>query len=96
MWSWLRSWWRQAPVRRDKWFVRLYTRAGCHLCDDAWALLEEARERHGFNLEAVDVDTDPELAARYGLEVPVVEVNDKVRFRGRINPILLRRLLESG
>src|SRR4051812_36209451 len=76
--------------------VVVYTRQGCHLCDDAWALLEAERLRYGFQLTAVDVDTDPALAAQYGLEVPVVEVDGKVRFRGRVNPVLLRRLLRAG
>jgi glutaredoxin len=71
----------------------MYTRRGCHLCEDAWALLERQRRRYGFALEAVDVDGDPELAGRYGHEVPVVKVGDRVRFRGTVNPHLLTRLL---
>jgi glutaredoxin len=71
----------------------MYTRQGCHLCEDAWRILERARGRYGFHLEAVDVDGDAELTARYGLEVPVVTVDGKVRFRGGVNPHLLERLL---
>jgi glutaredoxin len=74
----------------------LYTRRGCHLCDEAWEKLERARERHGFALEAIDVDSDAELAAKYGMEVPVVTVNGTVRFRGGVNAVLLERLLEGG
>jgi hypothetical protein len=43
----------------------------------------------------VDIDTDPDLVARYGTEVPVVTVNGKVRFRGEVNRVLLERLLEG-
>jgi hypothetical protein len=39
-----------------------------------------------------DVDDDPELASQYGESVPVVTVNGKIRFRGRVNPVLLERL----
>src|SRR5262245_43281264 len=92
--GWWWGWWRGAA--RPGWRVVLLTRAGCHLCDDAWAELERARRRHGFALAKVDVDGDPELARQYGLEVPVVLVNDRVRFRGRVNRALLERLLESG
>jgi glutaredoxin len=74
----------------------MYTRRGCHLCEQAWEQLEQARGRNGFALEQVDVDTDPELAARYGLEVPVVTVNGRVRFRGLVNRVLLDRLLRAG
>ena len=41
--------------------VVLYTRAGCHLCDDAKAILERHRL---LIVEPVDIDADPELAAR--------------------------------
>jgi hypothetical protein len=71
----------------------MYTRQGCHLCDEAWALLKAAQERHGFLLDAVDVDTDPALVAEYGDCVPVVIVNGRARFRGKVNSVLLRRLL---
>jgi glutaredoxin len=76
--------------------VVLYTRHGCHLCEQARGRLEAARRRHGFTLEEVDVDADPALAAEHGAHVPVVAVNDKVRFRGVINPVLLDRLFRSG
>jgi len=69
--------------------VVLYTRVGCHLCDDARDLLV----RHGLTPRLVDVDRDTQLAAEYGNCVPVVEIDGRVRFRGRVNPVLLRRLL---
>jgi glutaredoxin len=70
--------------------VVLYTRAGCHLCDDARQLLEG----QGLTPEMVDVDTDPALLERFDTCVPVVEIDGKIRFRGRVEPVLLRRLLE--
>ena len=73
----------------------VYTRRGCHLCDAALERLSVARVRHGFGLEVVDVDTDPELVARHGNCVPVVTVNGKVRFRGAVNGVLLERLLRA-
>ena len=74
----------------------LYTRQGCHLCEDAWELLEEARRRYGFALRQVDIDDDPELVREHGECVPVVAVNGRVRFRGVVNRVLLKRLLEAG
>lgn len=69
----------------------LYTRSGCHLCDDAERILLE----FGLNPKEVDVDADPALAERYGHRVPVVEINGRERFFGRIDPVLLRRIVES-
>jgi hypothetical protein len=57
--------------------------------------LKEAQEHHGFTIEEIDVDTEAELAAKYGLEVPVVAVDGKVRFRGVVNRVLLDRLLDA-
>jgi len=68
----------------------LYTRVGCHLCDDARQILE----RHGLTVEPVDIDQDPELVARYTFEVPVIWIDGQERFRGRVNEVLLKRLLE--
>jgi glutaredoxin len=69
--------------------VVLYTREGCHLCDEARAMLES----HGLEVTAVDIDADPELCSRYTDCVPVVVIDGKERFRGRVNEVLLRRLL---
>jgi len=71
--------------------VELYTRSGCHLCDQAAAVLDRYRLRY----QAVDIDADDELRARYNECVPVVVIDGKERFRGRIDELLLRRLLAS-
>ena len=76
--------------------VLFYTRRGCHLCDDAWEIVAAAQQRHGFALERVDVDADPTLAAAHGECVPVVEIDGKVRFRGRVNGVLLERMLRGA
>jgi hypothetical protein len=91
-----RTWWGRRslavqPVGR----VLLYSRTGCHLCDVAWQQLEAARLRYYFSLETVDIETDPELVAKHGNEIPVVVINGRIRFRGRINPVLLERLLTA-
>lgn len=71
--------------------VVLYTRQGCHLCEEADALLRQ----HGLKPRLVDIDADPLLREKYNVCVPVVEINGKERFRGRIEPLLLRRLLAA-
>jgi len=69
--------------------VTIYTRRGCHLCEQAEALLV----RHGLRPALVDIDADPALRERYHECVPVVEIDGKERFRGRVNEVLLRRIL---
>lgn len=55
--------------------VRLYGRAGCHLCDEAEALLARLAAETGFALEKVDIEHDPALEYRYQWAIPVVELD---------------------
>jgi glutaredoxin len=69
--------------------VTLYTRKGCHLCDDAEALLR----RLGYEPAVIDVDSDPALQARYGDEVPVLAVEGEVLLSGVILEDAIRATL---
>jgi glutaredoxin len=69
--------------------VILYTREGCHLCEDA----KEVLTQHGLTPLEVDIDGDPALTARFGDSIPVVFIDGVQRFRGRVEPRLLARLL---
>ena len=93
LWRWMRSWRKRRTLEHVE--VILYTRQGCHLCEDAHGQLESARLRWKFRLTIHDIDTDPRLIGQYGECVPVVAVNGRVRFRGRINEVLLTRLLRG-
>jgi glutaredoxin len=73
--------------------VTLYTRAGCHLCEEAERVLERERRARPFQLELVDVDRDPELARRYGVRVPVVAVDGVELFEYEVPADLLRTRL---
>jgi hypothetical protein len=86
--------WR--PTRPGRRFQKLlfYTRAGCHLCETAREVLEEHRLWLPEIIE-VDIDHDPRLVERFETCVPVVSLDGKVRFRGRLPVELLRRLIEG-
>ena len=71
--------------------IVLYTRQKCPLCDEATKLLT----RYGLSYGSVDINNDVSLKDQFDTCVPVVEVDGRVRFRGRINEVLLRRLLEK-
>lgn len=72
--------------------VILYTRTGCHLCDVAHDVLCE----HGLAPISVDIDANDELLAQFDTCVPVVTIDGKIRFRGKVEPVLLKRLLKNG
>ncbi len=73
--------------------VTLYTRVGCHLCEEAERVLRREQAVAGFGLELVDVDRDPELARRYGVRVPVVAVDGEDLFEYEVPVDLLRARL---
>ncbi len=75
--------------------VVVYTRQDCHLCDEAKALLVRYSHELPMIIE-VDIDPYPDLVEKHGQCVPVVEMDGKVRFKGRINPMLLERLLNGA
>ena len=72
--------------------VLLFTRDGCHLCEEA----DELLRRHGLAPTAIDIDADPLLRQRYDTCVPVVVIDGKERFRGKVNEVLLQRLIRHG
>ncbi len=55
--------------------VQFYTRAGCHLCERARAVVAAECAAVGRQVVDIDVDTDPQLQRRYGEYVPVVVVD---------------------
>lgn len=80
--------------------ITLYSRAGCHLCEDAWEIIEEAAERarktgHAVDAEQVDVDSIPALRLRYGLDVPVVAIDGQESFRHFVSAEDLWKRLSS-
>ena len=73
--------------------VTLYTRVGCHLCEEAERVLREEQAAGGFALELVDIDRNPELVRRYGVRVPVVAVDGEELFEYEVPADLLRARL---
>jgi glutaredoxin len=73
--------------------VQLYGRAGCHLCDEARAVVAEVTGELDTGFEEIDVDSDPALVRRYGDEVPVVCVDGAQVAFWRIDAQRLRSLL---
>ncbi|MBI4897200.1 MAG: glutaredoxin family protein [Actinobacteria bacterium] len=61
--------------------VLIYTRAGCHLCEEAVTAAEALRERFGFTLEMIDIEGDDELHGRYLEAIPVVLIDGVERLR---------------
>ena len=74
---------------------RLLTRRECHLCEDALATLLRFQDALP-SIEIVEIDNDPRLVRQFGESVPVVEIDGRVRFRGAVQPALLKRLVDAA
>ena len=75
--------------------VTLYTRPGCHLCDDARAVVTAVCAELGEEFAEVDVDGDPDLTRRYGEEIPVTLVDGVQHDYWRVDAARLTRALRG-
>ena len=69
--------------------VTLYGKPGCHLCDDARAVVERVRAMHPFDLREVDVSLDPALHREYGERIPVLELDGEELFEFHVDEAVL-------
>ena len=77
--------------------LTLYSRPGCHLCDDMKVIVERVARSATppLTIDEVDISTDPVLEARYGLEIPVLLVNGRKAAKYRVTEGELRRILSG-
>jgi glutaredoxin len=73
--------------------VILYTRPGCHLCEEAKAEMLAAGCGDEYTLEEVNIETDAALVERYGWEIPVVIINGVKAFKYRLTAGEFKRKL---
>ena len=73
--------------------VRLYSKPGCHLCDDARAVVERVCADLGTSYDEVDITTSPELMNAYADQIPVTFVDGTQHDFWRVDETRLRRAL---
>jgi glutaredoxin len=76
--------------------VTLYGRPGCHLCDDARAVVLRAAQRAPFELVEIDIEGEDELFKRYLERIPVVAVDGDERFEFFVDEDALVSALSSA
>jgi glutaredoxin len=79
----------------DKPHVRLYTKPGCHLCDEAKRELARAGLRGRYTFEEINILSDPELERRYGLDIPVVVIDGTHAFKHRLTAEEFRKKISD-
>jgi hypothetical protein len=75
--------------------VLLYSRPGCHLCDEARGVLLAEQARTPFDLHEVSVEGDDDLERAYGIRIPVVLVDGVERFEYEVDRAALLRIVRG-
>ena len=76
--------------------VIIYSRPGCHLCDEAKASIQRAGCDDRFTLEEVNIESDAELLNKYRYDIPVIMIDGVEAFIHRVDPREFRSRLMSG
>jgi glutaredoxin len=72
-------------VSMTKLHVIIYSRPGCHLCDEAKAVILRAGRSVQFTLEEVNIESDEELLRKYKYDIPVIAINGVETFIHRVD-----------
>ena len=75
--------------------VTIYTRPGCHLCEQAKATISASGCEGEFSLVEVNIDQDPALRERYGYHIPLIFINGVKVFRHQVDAREFRRKLRK-
>jgi hypothetical protein len=77
--------------------LTIYSKPGCHLCDDMKAVVRDTlQDADDVSVEQVDISTDPALLELYGLEVPVLLIDGRKAAKYRITQSELRQKMERA
>ena len=72
------------PQDQSAFEVTFYTKAGCHLCEEARDMLEDIAALTTYQLTEIDIRNDPTIFEKYRYRIPVIVINDETLIEGRI------------
>jgi glutaredoxin len=75
--------------------ITIYSRHGCHLCENAEATLESLKSDLNFSIEVIYIDGDSNLEKLYGNEVPVIHIDGEHHDFYKVDPIRFKSSLEK-
>ena len=81
----------RSTVRKT--LVTIYSRPGCHLCDEAKAIILAAGRDEFFDLEEINIEDNEELQERYRYEIPVVLIDGTKAFKYKVDAAEFRKKL---
>jgi len=74
--------------------VIVYSRPGCHLCDDAKHAIHSAGCDDLFTFAEINIESDRDLLRKYKYDIPVVTIDGAEAFRHRVNTDKFKRLIQ--
>ena len=83
----------QLAAPRD---VTIYSRPGCHLCEEAKAQISPLLKEFGAPLTEINIDEDPQLRALYNYDVPVIFLGARKAAKHRVDLVQFRRQLRDA
>jgi glutaredoxin len=76
--------------------VTIYSRPGCHLCEEAKEVMQPLLKEFGATIREVNIDRDTELAERYSWDIPVIFIGSHKAAKHRVDARQFRRQLEEA
>src|SRR5437667_11306567 len=64
--------------------VTFYTKAGCHLCEEARDMLDDIAAQTNYELTEIDIRNNPEIFEQYRYRIPVIIIDNDTLLEGRI------------
>ena len=75
--------------------VQIYSRHGCHLCDDALQTLKNLQNELEFEIQEIFIDGDADLEYTYGERVPVIHIDSQLHDFYTVNPERFRKAISE-
>jgi len=75
--------------------VRLYEKADCGLCAEAYRALTRVRMEHALDIERVDITADRELVERYVVRIPVLAIGERELDAAGLDDAAIRRWIDE-
>jgi glutaredoxin len=73
--------------------VIIYSRPGCHLCDEAKQAMEAAECLDEYTLDEINIESEADLLRRYQYDIPVITIDGLEAFRHRLTSDAFRETL---
>lgn len=75
--------------------ISLFTTAGCHLCEQAFELLQLVSTSHSLDIVAVEIGDDDKLVEQYGIRIPVLQFEDGEELNWPFDEAIIRQAIAN-